>query len=252
MNSLNESLDFLENQADELIKKSMSQEEEDLEKNEDDLEAEDIVDDEDTDSNEDEDKDPEESDEDEEGDEISKSIQSLFEENEEISKSIEVSEFLAAITEAITGSLFEVSDSINKSHRLGDENQRVNTVLAKSIGALAKSQAEIMDVNARTSKLLKSVSSKLDNLTERMGELESQPNMRKSVSNINVHSKNFNKSMGNVNNELSKSQVLTALNSLFSNGDKDVVAQDIIAVESGAPLRPALQPKISDYWSQNQ
>ena len=44
---------------------------------------------------------------------------------------------------------------------------------------------------------------------------------------------------------LSKSQVMTILNSELYAGNQNVTAQDIISYESGAPLRPDLQSLVA-------
>lgn len=193
-------------------------------------------------------------DEKEEKEMLEKSIRQEFEGSEEIRKSIDASEFLSAVVEVLVKSLSEHSYGIKE---VEEHSSVSNEVLAKSLQAtlaMNKSmQAEIETLRTQNTDLVKSVNDGFDAMksfiSERMNEISHQPvAMRKSVGNISVHDRNFQKSLTGSRSgieNLSKSEVLGTLNNLMYSGNPLVTANDIISYESGAPLRPEVAQLIS-------
>lgn len=260
---LEKSLEELEALADKVLQKSVEGAE-DLQKSEEekeDIKPEDIVDEEETDSNESEDKDEpksEEKENEDEEDELEKSINTGFE-REDIQGSIEVSEFLAAIAEVTSESLLEIGSSMRKSVKeikeLVLQNESLSKSessfdLTKSFSILAKSQKALIESQVETNNLIKSIDRQLQDLSGRLEEIEGQPNMRKSISDIRVHERNFRKSIGGQGEQLTKSQKVQALTALLQRGDSDVTTQDVISVESGAPMRTVLEEKVTAFYRQ--
>ena len=251
---LEKSLLELEELTDEVLNKSKAKAQED----EEDLDEKDIVDkdlDEEEDEEDEEDEEEEEDDEEEEDEEedskksldydpdLVKSIRETFDKGE-ISKAVEVSDFLAAITEACTDSMALMAEEICKSRQTDNSE-----MLEKSFVTIANAQKAIIDSQRGITRIVKSLQDGLVELADRMESLETQPSVRKSVSNVKVHNKDFKKSLG-VTSDLSKGQVLGALNDMMAKGDPMVSAMDIIGYESGAPLRAELVPKVQEYCNQ--
>lgn len=186
---------------------------------------------------------------------LEKSIQEDFESNEDIKKSIDESEFLSAVTEVIAKSLAEVVFNLQDS---SVKSSVSNDVLAKSIHAsigLNKSMSEELrllksqnaELKAQNEALVKSMEKGFEDITTMMSqkfeEISHQPaSLQKSVRNISVNDRNFQKSIGGseVGNNLSKSEVLNKLTGLMYSGNAMVTPSDIVSYESGAPLRPEL------------
>jgi hypothetical protein len=126
--------------------------------------------------------------------------------------------------------------------------------MAKSMQAVLLSNkslsAENEALKRRVNKLEKSISMGFDKVLDAIDTISTEPaHQRKSMASINVHDKDFNKSLngsGDVGGfeSLSKSQVLNVLNNELYSGNQLVTAQDIISYESGAPLRVELQPLV--------
>lgn len=193
-----------------------------------------------------------EEDEDKKKEELEKSLHSNFEENDEIKKSIDASAFLSAVTEVISKSLADVVYNLQGSSQ---QNIDSNEVLAKSLQAslsLNKSMGEELSaVKAQNEELKKSIQEGFDELKDyvagQIEELSHQPiTMRKSVSNMSVHDRNFQKSLGGnqLSASLSKGEVLAKLNACMYSGNPLVTPNDIISYESGAPLRPEVAQMI--------
>lgn len=186
---------------------------------------------------------------------LEKSIQEDFESNEDIKKSIDESEFLTAVTEVIAKSLAEVVFNLQDS---SEKSSVSNDVLAKSIHAsigLNKSMKEELmllksqnaELKAQNEALVKSMEKGFEDITtmmtQKFEEISHQPaSLQKSVRNISVNDRNFQKSIGGseVGNNLSKSEVLNKLTGLMYSGNAMVTPSDIVSYESGAPLRPEL------------
>lgn len=185
---------------------------------------------------------------------LEKSIRQEFEGNEEIKKSIDASEFLSACVEVLVKSLTDHSYGIKE---VEEQSSVSNEVLAKSLQAtlaMNKSmQAEIEVLRNQNEDLVKSINEGFDTMktfiSERMEEISHQPAaMRKSIANVSVHDRNFQKSLNGSRSgveNLSKSEVLGALNNLMYSGNPLVTPNDIISYESGAPLRPEVAQLIS-------
>lgn len=173
---------------------------------------------------------------------LEKSIKKNFEDNEDIKKSMDASEFLTAMTEVLAKSLTDVVFSNQISAQRSSDN---DDVLAKSLHAslsLNKSMAaELTAVKEQNEVLKKSITEGFDRIQEQLEQFSHQPvSMRKSVGNIQVQDRNFQKSLsgGQAGMNLSKSEVLAKLNNMMYSGNPLVTPQDIISYESGAPLRP--------------
>ena len=191
----------------------------------------------------------EEDNEDEVKENLEKSIKKNFEDNEDIKKSMDASEFLTAMTEVLAKSLTDVVFSNQISAQRSSDN---DDVLAKSLQAslsLNKSMAaELTAVKEQNEVLKKSLTDGFDaindgfnKIQEQLEQFSHQPaSMRKSVGNIQVQDRNFQKSLsgGQAGMNLSKSEVLAKLNNMMYSGNPLVTPQDIISYESGAPLRP--------------
>lgn len=187
-------------------------------------------------------KDKPEEDTDEVKENLEKSIKKNFEDNEDIKKSMDASEFLTAMTEVLAKSLTDVVFSNQISAQRSSDN---DDVLAKSLHAslsLNKSMAEeLTAVKEQNEVLKKSITEGFNMIQEQIEQFSHQPvSMRKSVGNIQVQDRNFQKSLsgGQARMNLSKSEVLAKLNNMMYSGNPLVTPQDIISYESGAPLRP--------------
>lgn len=185
---------------------------------------------------------PEEDTDDEVKENLEKAIKKNFEDNEDIKKSMDASEFLTAMTEVLAKSLTDVVFSNQISAQCSSDN---DDVLAKSLHAslsLNKSMAaELTAVKEQNEVLKKSITEGFDRIQEQLEQFSHQPvSMRKSVGNIQVQDRNFQKSLsgGQAGMNLSKSEVLAKLNNMMYSGNPMVTPQDIISYESGAPLRP--------------
>lgn len=203
---------------------------------------------------EDEEKDEEEDEKAEEKKEdLAKSLKQEFESNPVIKQSIDASEFLAAVTEVMSKSLANIAYNVLGGSRQSADS---NDVLAKSLNAslrMNKSMAEEMEALRKQNRMLKkSIATGFEDLKgyldDKMEDISHQPaSLRKSVGNVSVHDRNFNKSLGSMGCEqLSKSEVLTKLNTLMYSGNPMVQPTDIISYESGAPLRPEVANLINN------
>ena len=203
--------------------------------------------------------DPEDEKEDEEeedkekdvAEEIEKSMNEFLN-NEEIQKGIDASEFLSSCVEILAKSLGELRATVGQSKNSKDNDDKDNSteVLAKSLKAsmtLNKSlEGRMRVLEQRNLDLEKSLNDGLETLkgfiSDQMDGISHQPShMRKSVQNISVHDRNFQKSLSGGQSTvetLSKSEVLTKLNNCLYSGNPIVTPTDIISYESGAPLRP--------------
>lgn len=173
-------------------------------------------------------------------------VEKSFKDNETIQKSIEASEFLETMVEMIVKSLSDTQTTLQKSQT---NSQSALDILAKSLGAnLRQGEAMKQQIEAGMQSLQKSISEQMDTMkSEILAELEEfshQPaSARKSVKNVNVQERDFHKSLGQPagDMQLSKSEVMSILNSELYSGNTMVTPTDIISYESGAPLRPEIQ-----------
>ena len=194
----------------------------------------------------------EEPEEEQTADDMEKSLKDDFQANEVIAQGMENSEFFSAVVEVLTKSLSDVQyDTMTAAKEAG----AANDVLAKSMNAVIVANAALRADNERLTrrinKLEKSISQGFDKIMDSLDEMSSQPaHMRKSMRAVNVHDKDFGASLDGVQtaggfDSLSKSQVMTILNSELYGGNPNVQATDIISYESGAPLRPDLQALVA-------
>ncbi len=178
--------------------------------------------------------------------EIEKSLKDDFESHEDIQKGIESSEFLSAVVEVLTKSMSDIQYDVIQ----GNKSERTATdVLAKSLHATLASNAQLQKENERLTrtvvKLEKSMSKGFTQIMDALDEISTQPaTMRKSM--VSVHDRDFGSSVNGAKQStgyesLSKSQIMSVLNSEFQSGSNTVTVNDIISYESGAPLRQDLQ-----------
>lgn len=182
---------------------------------------------------------------------VEKSVKDDFTANENISKALQSSEFQAAMVDVLVKSLSEIEYSMHSSSK---DQEKAASVMAKSMQAVLLSNkslsAENEALKRRVNKLEKSISMGFDKVLDAIDTISTEPaHQRKSMASINVHDKDFNKSLNGSGavggfESLSKSQVLSVLNNELYSGNQLVTAQDIISYESGAPLRVELQPLV--------
>jgi len=175
------------------------------------------------------DEDSEGEEDNDEDEEVEKSLASELNSNDSVRKALEVSEFLDTLVKGLDTVLTERTDKISKS--IQESHQESNSMLAKSIIGIAKGQRAVLETNAE---LLKSVRA----MNTRMNELESQPLVRKSVSNsAQVVEKSFKASAGEVSPKqtLTKSQASAKLMESFEGGNSAVL-NDILALDGTGNL----------------
>lgn len=172
----------------------------------------------------DEDGNPIEDDEDDE-DNYEKSLENELNSNESVKKALEVSEFLQELVKGLDTMVTDRTDRISKS--IIESSDESNGLLVKSIVGIAKGQKAVLETNAE---LLKSVRM----LNSRMKNLETQPSVRKSVSNTaQVMEKSFQASAGEKatgNIQLNKSQASAKLMAEYEGGNKELL-NDILAFD---------------------
>ena len=194
-------------------------------------------------------EDDEDCDEDDDEDDVKKS----FLNNKELAKGMENSEFYGALVSVMSDAL---SKSFNKLTDMQDTSNKSSDILAKSLIAtieMNKSLGHQVVKLKRDNKVMsRNITKSLEDIKESFAELgemkdmlesmASQPQVRKSVGNISVMERNFQKSINGqgADMNLSKSEVLGILNDELFKGNPMVTAQDIIGYESGAPLRQEL------------
>ena len=269
MDNLSKSLEALDAAADELLKKSNSGSDD-----KDDIKPDDIADNDDIAGNDevkkcnnpdgdnvkksdDEDCDVQKSDDNEDCDDedcVSKSLEDTqmdveddFRADPDIVKGIENSEFNAAVVATLVKSLGEIQYDINQNKQSADG---ATATLVKSLQASLATNQKLMVDNEklvrRMSKLEKSLNRGMERLMDAIDSISIEPaHTRKSFNSINIHDKDFSKSLGNNSiggfESLSKSQVIGVLTNELYNGNNLVTANDVISYESGAPLSPELR-----------
>lgn len=190
--------------------------------------------------------DPNEEEDVDDKEDLEKSIKSDFASDEEIKKGMDASEFLSSVVEILSKSLADAAGEIQINR--ADSKQHAS-ILAKSLQAtlrLNKSMAEeVTELKKENKELKKSITDGFNEIKASLDEVLSQPvGMRKSVKNIQVMDRNFQKSLNGdattgIEN-LSKSQIMDILVSEMHAGNQSVTAGDIVAFESGAPLHAGL------------
>ena len=162
---------------------------------------------------------------------INKSLEEPAKDSETLEKSSGGIEFLDEKFEDINTAVNSLANVLQKSMIEQDDTM---TVFAKSFTAIAQTNALMAD-------MMKSVNSQVTEFNQRMTILEGQPQMRKSFGDINMFDKNFQKSSGLPQTQLSKSQISDILSDELFKGNPNVTKQDILSIESGAPLRSEVQ-----------
>ena len=225
---------------------------EDVEKNVDHQDSQD----EDTQSNGDEDENEEDEDE-ETPEDYEQSVKDDMEADDTVKKSMVNNAFLSAIADILAKSLGNVQYGV---HTQSKQQEAVSDVLAKSLQAVIASNQSLQSDNERLTRRLnrleKSVNKGFDKLMDCLDDMASRPAyMRKSVSSIAVHDRDFGSSINGTPvmqgfESLSKSQVLTILNNELYSGSPSVTPNDIISYESGAPLREDLKALVASKYRQ--
>lgn len=205
----------------------------------------------------DDDEDDSEDDDDDE-ETVEKSMRDRFEQDPLIRSQMQNSEFMSAVVDVMAKSLADVQYDLTVKSR--DDNN-ATAVLAKSLKAVvAHNQALQLEndkLSRRLNRLEKSISHGFDRIIDSLEDMSTQPaTMRKSVASINVHDRDFDRSLNGVRTvggfeSLSKSQVLNVLNTELYAGNALVSASDIISYESGAPLRDELKNLVASKCGNN-
>ena len=268
-NNLSKSLAALDAAADELLKKSTSDNTDKGDVKPDEVSQDNDVekcdkpdgdnslkksDDNDDDKDKDADSDDDDADDSSDDEDTNKSLEDMqqdimedFKQDSDIANGAATSEFQAAMVAATAKSLGELQYDI---HTNRNTSNQVAEVMAKSLQAVITANQQLRANNdklvRRLNKLEKSLDKGFGDILDAIDNLSTQPaHTRKSVGSINVHDKDFAKSVnGTSNNDfesLSKGQVMTILtNELYSNNPQ-VRTEDIVSYESGAPLRDDLK-----------
>lgn len=214
--------------------------------------SDDVDEDDDTVQKSDDTDDDEDGDDDESLEDVQKSIEDDFQSDVDILKGIENSEFQAAMIATLVKSLGEIQYDINQNKRAASTT---SAVLAKSLQAALATNQKLMADNEklvrRVNKLEKSLSQGFEKVMDAIDGISVEPaHVRKSVSTINVHDRNFQKSLGSDSvggfENLSKSQIVNVLTNELYAGNQLVSPADIISVESGAPLRQELRDLVAN------
>lgn len=184
--------------------------------------------------------------------EVEKSIRDDFEADEEIKKGMDNSEFLSSVVDIFAKSLGDMQYDVQSQGRM---QNAASEVLAKSLQAVMATNQSLRSENERLTrrinKLEKSMSIGFEKVLDAIDTMSTQPaHMRKSMANINVQDRDFDRSLNGQQTvggfeSLSKSQVLTVLNNELYAGNQNVTPSDIISYESGAPLRQDLQTLVA-------
>lgn len=166
---------------------------------------------------------------DEDEEEMEKSLESELKSKEGVKQALEVSEFLQEFVKSISNVIGDLEKSIKSNDTditksLGGSNE----LLAKSLNGIVKSNKAILESHVRLSK-------SMNEITSRLESIETQPMVRKSVSNAKAIDKSFDTSLGmqetTNTNKLSKSQAVAQLTKSYEGGNGDLL-NDILALES--------------------
>jgi hypothetical protein len=164
-----------------------------------------------------------------EDDEVEKSLESVVKSHEGARQALEVSEFLDHLVKSISEVIGTQNETLNKSMGATEQSQ---ALLAKSFEGIIKSQKAVMTV---TGNLQKSIQA----LQDRVDAVESQPLVRKSVSNAKALEKSFPASNGTQSSatggngtgtNLSKSVAIQHLSEEVMKGNSSFM-NDVLALE---------------------
>lgn len=154
-------------------------------------------------------------------DDVDKSLESTLKGNDNVRKALEVSEFLDELVKGLstilTGHKAEIQKSITSSEYSSE-------IIAKSMQGLFKSQKAVIETITDLSKSNAA-------LLKRLGKLEAQPLVRKSVQTAQALDKSFGTSTTEATgSKLSKSQAVMKLTEAYEKGNSDL-RNDILALE---------------------
>jgi hypothetical protein len=187
----------------------------------------------------DKDNDSEGEEDEEEDEEVEKSLQSDMQKNGDVKKALEVSEFLNQLVKSISNVLGVHTEDLQKSMQ---STEHSNELLAKSLLGMTKAHQTIMKSQSELHKSILEIN-------KRLGAIEHQPMVRKSVaSTAQPIEKSFDLSGGNPatsqqspSTTLSKSQMSAKLMDAFNSGRTELMT-DILALE-GVGSVEALSPE---------
>lgn len=176
----------------------------------------------------------------EEDEDVEKSLYNkLSDDNENIRKSLEVSEYLDALTKGISSILEGHSDNIQKSLASTESNQML---LAKSFQGIIDTQRIVLGSTSELSKSVAAISSTVNALANRLEVAEKTPLVRKSVASASVKplEKSFANTQqtatpANAGSDMNKSVALQKLTAEAETGNT-AYNSDILALESTSNL----------------
>ena len=229
---INKSLEEIDTLVDSIKKSHEVDEEEVLSKANPDISPDDISDDvvpeedpetDDSEDSEEHDMEPGTDPDTDEDEDFEKSVESELGGNDNTRKALEISEFLQELVKSMDTVLTERTDRIHKSVKASSDES--NLLLAKSVRGIALGQKAVLESNAELLKSFKSMG-------RRLQELESQPVVRKSVTNkAQVIEKSFDASLAQQEQPtLTKSQASAKLMQAYDSGNKEIM-NDILALE---------------------
>lgn len=178
-------------------------------------------------------------------------VKSVLTQDPDVDALIQHSGFAAGLVTELCKALGSVSYAVGQSRRSGDAS---DSLIMKSVAAVMRAQAQVTDQVAAENRMLrrqmnsmqKSMESGFQDLQNMLEQFGQQPaHMRKSMSSVHAHERNFQASLNGgavapSAETLSKSAVLGVLQNELFNGNPHVTAEAIVGYESGAPLTPEL------------
>lgn len=165
-------------------------------------------------------------------------------ENTNMEKSLEVQAQGEDLTKSLLGAVQGLATDMKSNRQEWEENL---SVIAKSMQAMLEANEEAQKQSqSQIEAIEKSMESRFEKLCQQLDIFLAQPTGQKSIQNIQAVPKNFAKSIGSQQSELSKSQVLNVLTQELYKGNPMVSTLDIVGIESGSPLRPELQSLVQN------
>lgn len=148
------------------------------------------------------------------------------------------------LTKSLLGAVQGLATDMKSNRQEWEENL---SVIAKSLQAMLATNEETQkQTQSQIEAIEKSMESRFEKLCQQLDTFLAQPTGQKSIQNIQAVPKNFAKSIGSQQSELSKSQVLNVLTQELYKGNPMVSTLDIVGIESGSPLRPELQSLVQN------
>jgi hypothetical protein len=163
---------------------------------------------------------------------VKKSFAAEVEGNEELSKGIDASDFLAEFTRVNGAVIDALRSDVTKSL---ETSTHTATILAKSFGAIMKSQEGLTDLVKSQASQLEEQAVLIKSLQGRVDVVEKTPTVRKSV--VTPMAKSFNPG-ASASDNLSKSQIAEKLSDLAIKPDTGVTVTDVVNFESTGVLKP--------------